>query len=221
MKKLHLVFLTIFPESLKAYFDCGMMRIAQDKKIVQVDYVDIRDFSSDKHRHVDDTPYGGGAGMVMQVEPVYKAWKSIRKKKKTATVLLSAKGKVWKQASAQKFSKQYDQLIFICGRYEGIDERVMAFVDDEIRIGDYVLSGGELAAGVIADSVVRLLPGVLGAAESLSEESHNVEGVLEYPQYTKPASIKIGGKNYSVPPVLLGGNHKEIAKWRAGKRGRA
>jgi len=221
MKKLHLVFLTIFPESLKAYFDCGMMRIAQDKKIVKVDYVDVRDFSLDKHRHVDDTPYGGGAGMVMQVEPVYKSWKSIRKKKKSVTVLLSAKGKLWKQAIAQKFSKQYDQVIFICGRYEGIDERVMAFVDEEIRVGDYVLSGGELPAGVVADSIVRLLPGVLGASESLSEESHNVEGVLEYPQYTKPAEVKIGKKVYTVPKVLLGGNHQEIAKWRAGRRGRA
>lgn len=220
MKKLHLVFLTIFPESLKAYFDCGMMRIAQDKKILKIDYVNIRDFSMDKHRHVDDTPYGGGAGMVMQVEPIYKAWKSIRKKKKSATILLSAKGKVWKQALAKKYSQEYDQLIFICGRYEGIDERVMAFVDAEIRIGDYVLSGGELPAGVIADSIVRLLPGVLGKSESLSEESHNVEGVLEYPQYTKPASVKICGKNYSVPKVLLSGNHKEIAAWREKKRGR-
>lgn len=221
MKKLHLVFLTIFPESLKTYFDCGMMRIAQDKKILKIDYVDIRDFSTDKHRHVDDTPYGGGAGMIMQVEPIYRAWKSIRKKKKYATILLSAKGKLWKQDLAKKFSQQYDQLIFICGRYEGIDERVMTFVDAEIRIGDYVLSGGELPAGVVADSIVRLLPGVLGKSESLSEESHNVEGVLEYPQYTKPATVKIGGKNYSVPKVLLGGNHKEIAAWREKKRGRA
>jgi len=221
MKKLQIVFLSIFPESLKDYFDCGMMKIAQDKKILKIDYVDIRDFTLDKHRRVDDTPYGGGAGMIMQVEPIYRAWKSIRKKKKSVTILLSAKGDLWKQAHAQKFSKNYDQLIFICGRYEGIDERVLTFVDAEIRIGDYVLSGGELAAGVVADSVVRLLPGVLGAAESLSEESHNVEGVLEYPQYTKPASIKIGGKNYNVPPVLLGGNHKEIAAWREKKRGRA
>jgi tRNA (guanine-N1)-methyltransferase len=158
--------------------------------------------------------------MVMQVEPVYLAWKSIRKKKKTVTVLLSAKGDLWKQSVAQKFSQQYDQIIFICGRYEGVDERVMTFVDVEIRIGDYVLSGGELAAGVIADSIVRLLPGVLGKSESLNEESHNVEGVLEYPQYTKPASLKIGGKTCAVPKVLLGGNHKEIAAWREKKRGR-
>jgi tRNA (guanine37-N1)-methyltransferase len=220
MKKLDLVFLSIFPESLKIYFDCGMMRIAQDKKIVKVDYVDIRDFSVDKHRHVDDTPYGGGAGMIMQVEPIYRAWKSIRKKKKSATILLSAKGKLWKQALAKKYSQHYDQLIFICGRYEGVDERVLSFVDFELRIGDYVLSGGELPAGVIADSIVRLLPGVLGKSESLSEESHNVEGVLEYPQYTKPATVKMGAKNYSVPKVLLGGNHKEIATWREKKRGR-
>lgn len=212
--KMQFSFLSIFPESLQAYFDCGMMKIAQEKKIAEINFIDIRNFTTDKHRHVDDTPYGGGAGMVMQVEPIYRAWQSVKKKKKSITVLLSAKGKVWTQQLAQKWVKDYEQINLICGRYEGVDERVMNFVDEEIRVGDYVLSGGELGAAIMMDSMIRLLPGVLGSAESLKEESHNKPGHLEYPQYTKPAEIKIGRKKYVVPPVLLSGDHKKIEEWR-------
>ena len=206
--------LSIFPESIQAYFNYGMMKIAGEKGIVEINYYNIRDYSLDKHHSVDDTPYGGGAGMVMQVDPIYRAWKSIKKKKKTLTVLLSAKGKAWNQQMAQKWVEDYKQINFICGRYEGVDERIMNFVDEEIRVGDYVLSGGELGAAIAIDSMIRLLPGVLGSAESLKEESHNVVGHLEYPQYTKPSEIKIGRKKYSVPEVLLSGHHKKIEKWR-------
>lgn len=214
-KKLQFSVLSIFPESIKSYFDYGMMQIAKDNDKVEIDYYNIRDYSLDKHHHVDDTSYGGGAGMLMQVEPIYRAWQDIKKEKKSLTVLLSAKGKKWNQQLAQKWLKDYDQINLICGRYEGVDERVKVFVDEEVRVGDYVLSGGELGAAIIMDSMIRLIPGVLGSAESLEEESHNIVGQLEYPQYTKPAELEIEGKNYKVPEVLLSGNHKKIKEWRS------
>src|SRR6056297_1966648 len=157
-KKLQFSVLSIFPESIKSYFDYGMMQIAQDNDKVEIDYYNIRDYSLDKHHHVDDTSYGGGAGMLMQVEPIYRAWQDIKKEKKSLTVLLSAKGKKWNQQLAQKWLKNYDQINLICGRYEGVDERVKVFVDEEVRVGDYVLSGGELGAAIIMDSMIRLIP---------------------------------------------------------------
>lgn len=213
-KKISFSVLTLFPESLQKYFDYGMMKVAQEKKISTLEFLNIRDYSLDKHHHVDDTPYGGGAGMLMQVAPIYSAWKDVKKKKKSITVLLSAKGKKWDQAMAKKWVKDYNQVILICGRYEGVDERIMNFVDEEVRVGDYVLSGGELGASIIMDSMIRLLPGVLGSVDSLTEESHNKKGDLEYPQYTKPAEVKIGRKKYKVPEVLLSGNHKKIKEWQ-------
>jgi tRNA (guanine37-N1)-methyltransferase len=209
--------ITIFPEILDSYLNEGMIKRAQGKKIIKIKKINLRDYTNDRHRSVDDSPYGGGAGMVMKVEPIFKALKALKKNKKQRTkskiILLSAKGKTWNQEMAQKYSK-LDEIIFICGRYEGVDERVLNFIDEEISIGDYVLTGGELGAAVIIDSITRLLPGVLGNAESPIAESHTEEGVLEYPHYTRPEVLTINKKNYKVPEVLLNGDHAEINKWR-------
>jgi tRNA (guanine37-N1)-methyltransferase len=216
--------ITIFPEILDSYLNEGMLKRAQGKKIIKIKKINLRDYTNDRHRSVDDSPYGGGAGMVMKVEPIFKALRALQlrikkeelKKKfkiKKKIVLLSAKGKTWNQEMAQKYSK-LDEVIFICGRYEGVDERVLNFIDEEISIGDYVLTGGELGAAVMIDSVTRLLPGVLGNAESPIAESHTEEGVLEYPHYTRPDVLTINKKSYKVPSVLLQGDHAEITKWR-------
>lgn len=205
--------LTIFPNIFDSYFNESILKRALEKKIITIKIHDIRDFTNDKHKTVDDTPYGGGPGMVMKVEPIYRALKSIRKNKKSRVILFSAKGKQFKQEDAKRLAK-YDQLILICGRYEGIDERVKKFVDEEIAVGEYVLTGGEIPAMVVVDSVTRLLPNVLGNIESTESESFTIEGKLEYPQYTKPAEFKANGKVYKVPKVLLSGDHGKIEQWR-------
>jgi tRNA (guanine37-N1)-methyltransferase len=213
---------TIFPEMLDSYFKEGMVGRAIGKKIIKIKAHNLRDWTDDKHRSVDDSPYGGGAGMVMKAEPIYQALRALevrskksegRKKKSKKIVLLSAKGKNWNQKMAREYSK-LKEVIFVCGRYEGVDERVLNFIDEEISIGDYVLTGGELGAAVIIDSITRLLPGVLGNAESAVAESHSAEGVLEYPQYTRPEVFTIGKKKHRVPKVLLSGDHKKIEEWR-------
>lgn len=212
--------ITIFPEILDSYFKEGMLHRAIADKIVKIKAVNPRKWTGDKHRTVDDSPYGGGAGMVMKAEPIYQAIKSITKGKKLKSrkvVLLSAKGKTWNQKMAREYSK-LKEVIFVCGRYEGVDERVLNFIDEEISIGNYVLTGGELGAAVVIDSVTRLLPGVLGNVESAQDESHSVEGELEYPQYTRPEILTIGRKKYKVPEVLLSGDHKKIAQWRQEKK---
>ena len=179
----------------------------------------MRSFSKDKHEKVDDTPYGGGPGMVMTMQPIDSAVRKIKKRlKKTRVILTSASGKVFTQKDAKRLSK-YNQVIFICGRYEGIDARVENEIADEsFSIGNYVLTGGELPAMVMTDAIARHVPGVLGSAESLDEESHSKEGELEYPQYTKPEIYEykkgLRKKNLAVPKVLLSGNHAKIAKWR-------
>jgi len=211
--------ITIFPEVIDSYVKVGMLGRAIKKNLIKVKAYDLRDWTADKHNTVDDTPYGGGAGMVMKVEPIYKAIKQVASGKsqvasKQKIVLLSAKGKTWNQQLAKKYAKSVSSVVFICGRYEGIDERVLELVDEEISIGDYVLTGGELGALTIIDSVARLLPKVLGNKESLTMESHSEKGVLEYPQYTKPEVVKFGKKKYKVPPVLLSGNHSKIKEWR-------
>ncbi|SRR6056297_1529295 len=218
--------LTIFPEILDSYFQHGMMRLAQEKKLIKIKNHDLRDFAVDKHGTVDDKPYGGGPGQVLMVEPVYRALKKINPKRKTSkaktkTILLSAKGRNWDQKQAEKLSK-YDRLIFVCPRYEGHDERIKQFVDEEISIGDYVLTGGELGTAVIIDSVTRLIPGVLGQKKSLAEESHSTPGYKEYPQYTRPEVFsykrkknnKFITKELRVPSVLLSGHHEKIKSWR-------
>lgn len=206
--------ITIFPDIFDSYINESIIKRAQEKKKVKIKTHDLRQWTTDKHRTVDDTPYGGGAGMVMKADVIYKAIKAVSKnKKKKKVILLSAKGKKWDQQMAKRYSK-LDNIIFVCGRYEGVDERVKEFIDEEISIGDYVLTGGELGAMVMIDSITRLVPGVLGNKESAKDESHSKKGVLEYPQYTKPAMFKAGRKKMEVPEVLLGGNHKEIEKWR-------
>ncbi len=195
-------------------FSESMIKRAVEKKVAEINLVDIRSFSSDKHHSVDQPPYGGGPGMVMMIEPIEKAIKSVKNtiglEASTKVVLLSAKGQPYTQKKAKEYS-EVDHLILLCGHYEGVDERVAEhLIDEEIRIGDYVLTGGELPAMVITDSVIRLLPGALGDDTSSHDESHTEEGVLEYPQYTRPADYN----GWKVPEVLLSGNHKDIENWR-------
>ena len=213
--------ITIFPKIFDSYFGESMIKRAQEKKLVEIKIHDLRAWTSDKHKTVDDAPYGGGAGMVLKIEPLYKSIKKVSsfkfqvlsKKKKQKIILLSAKGKTWTQAKARAYAK-LDRVILICGHYEGVDERITNFIDEEISIGDYVLTSGELGAEVIVDSLVRLLPGVLGNDASAQDESHSRVGVLEYPHYTRPAVFEADGQKYTVPEVLLNGNHKEIEEWR-------
>lgn len=209
--------LTIFPRIFDSYFNETIIRRAKEKKIIAINTVDIRSFTADKHKTVDDKPYGGGAGMIMKPGPIYDALSGINlTSKKRRVILLTPAGKKFNQKMARRFSK-YDEIIFICGRYEGIDARVEKFTQEKISIGDYVLTGGELGAMVIIDAVTRLLPGVLGNIESSKEESHSDEGVLEYPQYTRPEIFETEGKKFKVPKILLSGDHKKIEEWRKGK----
>lgn len=214
--------LSIFPDILDSYLEDSIIKRAIEKKIVKIEKYDLRNWTSDKHRTVDDTPYGGGAGMLMKIEPLYKALKDIKKKskadaKKRKIILLSAGGKTWNQKMAGQYS-HLEEMIFICGRYEGVDARIKKFIDEEISIGDYVLTGGELPSLVMIDSITRLLPGVLGNSASIEEESHSEKDILEYPQYTRPAVFEAEGKKYSVPKVLLEGNHAKIKEWRNKKQ---
>ncbi len=188
---------------------------AQKEGLVNIRVYNLRDWAQDKHKTVDDTPYGGGAGMVMKPEPICKAIEYLRQRvaSKHKVVLFSARGKKWTQRKAQRYTRLKD-VILVCGRYEEIDERVRYFIDEEISIGDYVLTGGEIPAMVLVDSVGRLLPGVLGNQESLDRESHKKPGQLDHPQYTKPEVFKFKGKEYPVPEVLLSGDHKKIREWR-------
>lgn len=211
--------LTIFPKIFDSYFSESIIKRALKKKLIKIRIYDLRRFSKDKHRKVDDRPYGGGPGMILKVEPIYEALKEIKKirKRKRKIVLLTPKGKLFDQKLAQSFS-QLDQLVLICGRYEGVDARVEEFVDEKISVGNFILTGGELAAMIIVDAVTRLVPGVI-RKESLKEESFLESfGKYEYPQYTRPAvfKVKIKGKikKLSVPEVLLSGNHKKIEEWR-------
>jgi tRNA (guanine37-N1)-methyltransferase len=214
MKKFKII--TIFPEILSSYYNESIIKRACDKKIIGIENYNLRDWTTDNHKTVDDTPYGGGAGMLMKIEPLYKALQAIKKggnSKKRKIVLMAASGTTWTQKKAKEYTK-LDETIIICGRYEGVDARIKEFIDEEISIGDYVLTGGELGAAVMIDSISRLLPGVLGNDDSAIEESHSEEGVMEYPQYTRPEIFKVGKKSFPVPRVLLEGNHKLINEWR-------
>jgi tRNA (guanine37-N1)-methyltransferase len=259
MKTFHI--LTIFPEIFDSYFNESIIKRAQDNQNIEIKTYDLRDWTDDKHRSVDDSPYGGGAGMLMKVDVLYRAVTSIKLKVEseknkynknlqpttynlqpttsnlqptayslpptacslpptayslppTKTILLSAKGRTWNQQIAHEHTN-YTDIILICGRYEGVDERILNYIDEEISIGDFVMTGGELGAMVIVDSLTRLLPGVLGNNESANEESHSNPGVLEYPQYTRPEVFTDNdGHEHKVPDVLLSGNHAEIKKWR-------
>lgn len=200
--------LTLFPEIFHSFFQWSIVGRAIDKGLVNLNSINIRDFSKDKHKKVDDYPYGGGPGMVMKPEPIYDAIESVRTNN-SKVIYLSPKGKVFNQELAKEISIE-KHLILLCGHYEGIDNRIVEnYVDMEISIGDYVLTGGELPAMVIIDSIIRLIPGVLGSEESYKDESH-YNGLLEYPQYTRPRVFN----GYSVPDVLLSGDHSKIEKWR-------
>ncbi len=201
--------LTIFPDIFPTYLKCGVLGKAIEKGLIKVNIINIRDFAWDKHKTTDDRPYGGGYGMVMKPEPIYRAIKSIKREEKSLVIFLSPQGIKFNQDMAWGLS-HYNQLIFICGRYEGIDERIKILCADiEISIGDYILSGGELAALVIIDTVSRLIPGVLGGEKSNVEESFS-DGLLEYPQYTRPKTFQ----GIEVPEILLSGDHERIRKWR-------
>lgn len=220
--------ITIFPDIFDSYFGESIIKRAREKKLVDIKIHNLRDYTEDKHKTVDDTPYGGGAGMVLKVDPIFKCLEEIQKSLKARlfpsssralripqsqalrVILFSAKGKRYTQADAKRLSK-YENIVMICGRYEGVDERVAKYlVDEEISIGEYVLTGGEIPAMAVVDSITRLIPGALGNADSPKDESFSKKNYLEYPQYTKPAEFE----GWKVPEVLMGGNHKEIEDWR-------
>lgn len=202
--------LTLFPEMIEETLSHSIMGRAQKEGYISVEAVDIRDFTMDKHRHVDDYPYGGGAGLVMQGQPIYDAYRSLLPRAEGARVVfMTPQGRPFTQRVAEELAQE-EKLVFLCGHYEGVDERVIEeIVTDEISLGDFVLTGGELAAITIIDAVSRLVPGVLGKEESFAEESFS-EGLLEYPQYTRPP-VFLGRE---VPEVLLSGHHGRVARWR-------
>ena len=202
--------LSIFPEMFSALLSGGIVKKAIEGQQINVEAVDIRDFTKDSHRTVDDRPYGGGSGMLMKVEPLSEAIRKTKKKYPEAcTILLTPQGRLFDQKVAEELRGQ-ESIILVCGRYEGIDERVREhLVDDELSIGNYILTGGELAAMVVIDAVTRLVPGALGSEASAQEDSFS-EGLLEYPQYTRPRSFE----GADVPEILLSGNHAAIKEWR-------
>jgi tRNA (guanine37-N1)-methyltransferase len=205
---------TIFPEFFSGPFEHGILRRARDARIVDIDVHDLRSWTSDRHHVVDDRPFGGGAGMVLKPEPLVASVESLRwpsERGRAVVVLTTPQGKLFDQREAERLAS-FDQVVLLCGRYEGVDERVVtAVVDEELSIGDVVLSGGELAACVVVDAVVRLLPGSLGCDRSALEDSFSAHGgLLDCPHYTRPAEFR----GDAVPEVLLGGNHADIARWR-------
>lgn len=210
MKKLQVI--TLFPEMFTGVFGNSMMWKAQKDGLVELSTINLRDFGLGKRKTVDDTPYGGGDGMLLMVEPLWNAVMHAKSIDPTAKVLImTPRGTRWKQSIAQEYSEADHGYIFICGRYEGYDERIMELVDQEVSVGDYVLTGGELPAMTIIDSIVRLIPGVLGGEQSAIIESFSDGKTLEFPQYTRPEEWQ----GMKVPSVLLSGHHGEVAKWRA------
>jgi tRNA (guanine37-N1)-methyltransferase len=206
--------ITIFPDIFRGVFEFGIIRRAVEAGLIEIIVHDLRDYTHDRHRQTDDRPFGGGAGMVMKPEPLFRAVEALISEQDDARIiLLSPQGRLFDQRVAEQLSKP-GRLVLICGRYEGVDERVVEhLVTDEISIGDYVLSGGEIPAMVLVDAVTRLLPGALGCEQSAERESFSA-GLLDYPHYTRPAEYR----GMRVPDVLLGGNHAEIEKWRRGNR---
>jgi tRNA (guanine37-N1)-methyltransferase len=204
--------LTIFPEFFSGPFEHGVVQRAREAGLIEIQVHDLRRWTSDRHRTVDDRPFGGGEGMLLKAEPIFEAVEAIwpERGRGRKVVLLSAQGVKFDQARAREYSG-CQELLLICGRYEGVDERVAEHLaDEEISIGDYVLSGGELAAAVVVDAVARLKEGVLGNETSIVDESFGEQGLLDWPQYTRPAEFR----GWKAPEVLLGGNHEEIRKWR-------
>jgi len=210
MRKFQVI--TLFPEMTTGVFNNSMMWKAQKDGIVELTTVNLREFGLGPRRQVDDTPYGGGDGMLLMIEPLWKAVEFAKSQDETAkVVLMSPRGQRWKQAKAQKEADDDRGVIFICGRYEGVDERILELVDEQWSIGDFVLTGGELAAMMMIDSIVRLIPGVLGGEKSAEIESFSDGETLEFPQYTRPEEFK----GLRVPDILLSGHHGKIAEWRA------
>jgi len=212
--------ITIFPEIFQSYFNESIIKRAQKNGLIKINIHNLRKWAKGHHKTVDDRPYGGGIGMVMKVESIYRAVREIKKKskgrgRKSKVILFTPRGKKFNQRITYQFSK-LDQLILICGRYEGVDERVAKFIaDEEISIGDYVLMGGELAAMVLVESVARLIPGVLGKPQLLKERITEEKVFVEYPQYTRPEVFSPKKRVYwKVPKVLLSGHHKKIEEWR-------
>jgi tRNA (guanine37-N1)-methyltransferase len=208
--KFHIV--TIFPEFFRGPFEHGVIQRAREAGLIEIQVHDLRTWTQDRHKTVDDRPFGGGEGMLLKAGPIFEAVEAIwpERSESSKVILLSAQGRKFDQAKAREFSG-LNELLLICGRYEGVDERVAEHLaDEEISIGDYVLSGGELAAAVVVDAVARLREGVLGNETSIVDESFGEEGLLDWPQYTRPAEFR----GWKVPDVLIGGNHEAIAKWR-------
>jgi len=203
--------ITLFPKAFELIKNSGVITRALEKNLIDMNLHDLREFGEGSYRQVDDKPYGGGAGMVLKPEPIYKAYESIRKSPKSKTLLMTPQGKVLKQKDLVRWSN-LDQLIIICGQYEGFDERVRYLADEEVSMGDYVLSGGEIPAISIINGLTRLLPGTLGDPDSLVDESHN-SSLLEYPHYTRPLIFR----EMKVPDILVSGNHEEIKLWRSKK----
>lgn len=203
--------LTIFPEFFAGPFDFGIIRRAKQQGQIEIHIHDLRSFTTDKHHVVDDRPFGGDDGMVLKPEPIFRAVEAIRgAEEQTAIVLLSPQGRVFRQVEAERFAQQFSQIILLCGRYEGVDERVAQhLITDEISIGDYVLTGGEIPAMILVDAITRLLPNVLGSETSAANDSFST-GLLDFPHYTRPAEFN----GMSVPEILLSGHHEKIAAWR-------
>ena len=210
-------FLTLFPELLEPLFRASLMGKAAERGFASFNFVQIRDFTKDRHRTTDEPPYGGGEGMVLKADVLHAAWKSVagaRKSASTRTVLLSPQGKPFTQELAKQWATESQKIILVCGHYEGVDERFIDLcVDEEVSIGDYVLTGGELPAAVIADAVTRLIPGVVGNERSITEDSFE-GGLLKYPQFTRPRTFE----GVDVPSILLSGDHKKIGAWRLEQR---
>ena len=208
MSKICFDLISLFPKSFQVLNEMGVISRAIKKNLISINTSDLRNYGVGSYKQVDDIPYGGGAGMVLKPEPIYKAYESIKKSKNKLTLLMSPQGQVVKQKDFVRWSS-YDQLIIICGQYEGFDERVRVLADEEVSIGDYILTGGEIPALTIINGISRLIPGTLGDPDSLNDESHN-SCFLEYPHYTRPSSFR----RMNVPSILLSGNHKEIKNWR-------
>ncbi|MDY0139457.1 MAG: tRNA (guanosine(37)-N1)-methyltransferase TrmD [Candidatus Izemoplasmatales bacterium] len=198
--------LSLFPEMINPIFNASILKRALEKELIEFEIINFRDFSTNKHKTVDDTPYGGGSGMVLSVEPIYFALESINTK--SHKILLTPQGSTFNQKKAKDLV-EFDHLVFICGHYEGFDERVREFVDEELSLGDFVMTGGEIAAIAMVDAIVRLIPGVLGSKESYENDSF-FNDYLDFPQYTKPRDFM----GHKVPDVLVSGDHEKIAKWR-------
>ncbi len=205
--------ITLFPQMLNGFLQESMMKRAAAAGLVEFNAINLRDFATDKHNTTDDRPFGGGPGMVMKPEPMFAAVESV-KTPESHVILMTPQGKTFKQADARRLADNHNHLVFICGHYEGVDERIReALVDEEISIGDYVLTNGVLSAAVVIDAIARLRPGVLGGGEVATEDESFSSGLLEYPQYTRPPEFK----GMKVPEILFTGNHGKIAQWRHGQ----